>query len=231
VVNGDNITAAYSTTATIGSPVGTYPITASLVDTNNRQANYTVAITNGTLTVFPSADIAVTVTGSNTVTAGSTLTYTVTITNLGPSTSSNVVATDSLPTNATFANLTGGGTNNSGVVTWNLGNLANGQTTNVTVTVTAPASGSLTNTASATASTSDPNPANNNGSSAASQVVTAVVPVQFGILAGTIALNPQTGLYEEQVVVTNTGLGTVLGVRLYVDGLRTNVTLYTLTRN
>src|SRR5262249_16196273 len=69
-------------------------------------------------------------------------------------------------------------------------------------------------------------PSNNNGSSVSSQAVTAVVPVQFGILAGAIALNPQTGLYEEHVVVTNTGLGTVLGVRLYVDGLRTNVTLY-----
>jgi hypothetical protein len=39
-------------------------------------------------------------------------------------------------------------------------------------------------------------------------------------------LNPQTGLFEERVVVTNIGPSTVLGVRLYVDGLRSGVWLY-----
>jgi hypothetical protein len=52
VTNGDNITATYSTPATISSPVGTYPIVASLVDTNNRQTNYTVSLTNGTLNIM-----------------------------------------------------------------------------------------------------------------------------------------------------------------------------------
>jgi hypothetical protein len=51
LVNGDNITATYSTTATNSSPPGTYPIMPSLVDPNNRQTNYTVTMVNGTLTV------------------------------------------------------------------------------------------------------------------------------------------------------------------------------------
>ncbi len=49
--NGDNITATYSTTATMSSPVGTYPIIPSLVDPANRLGNYVVTTNLGTLTV------------------------------------------------------------------------------------------------------------------------------------------------------------------------------------
>ncbi len=51
VVAGDAITASYSTTATVSSPVGTFPITPQLVDPNGKLSNYTVSSTNGTLTV------------------------------------------------------------------------------------------------------------------------------------------------------------------------------------
>jgi uncharacterized repeat protein (TIGR03803 family) len=51
VTNGDNITATYSCSATNDSPVGTYPIVPALVDPDNRQTNYTVALVNGTLTI------------------------------------------------------------------------------------------------------------------------------------------------------------------------------------
>ena len=53
--NGDVITANYTTTATQLSPVGTYPITATLVDPNNVVGNYAVTINNGTLTITPAA--------------------------------------------------------------------------------------------------------------------------------------------------------------------------------
>src|SRR4051812_2236730 len=53
--NGDVVTANYSTTATQLSPVGTYPITATLVDPNSVLGNYTVTINNGTLTITPAA--------------------------------------------------------------------------------------------------------------------------------------------------------------------------------
>ncbi|HKT49405.1 MAG TPA: MBG domain-containing protein [Candidatus Angelobacter sp.] len=56
IKNGDNITATYSTTATITSFVGTYPITATLSDNGTGAlANYTVTINNGTLTITPAA--------------------------------------------------------------------------------------------------------------------------------------------------------------------------------
>jgi hypothetical protein len=55
LVNGDNITASYSTAATASSPAGSYPIVPSLVDPGNRQTNYQVTLVNGTLTVTPAA--------------------------------------------------------------------------------------------------------------------------------------------------------------------------------
>jgi VCBS repeat-containing protein len=64
------------------------------------------------------------------------------------------------------------------------------------------------------------------GGTGTGTVSVVIVPVQFGILAGTIVLNPQTGLYEQQVTVTNTGTATVPGVRLLVGGLRSGVSLY-----
>ena len=62
IKNGDNITATYSSTATVTSPVGTYPITPALADPTNKLSNYTVTSTNGTLTVNPAP---LTVTGAN----------------------------------------------------------------------------------------------------------------------------------------------------------------------
>ena len=53
IKNGDNITANYSTSATTGSPIGTYAITATLNDSTNKLGNYTVTLNSGTLTVNP----------------------------------------------------------------------------------------------------------------------------------------------------------------------------------
>jgi 6-phosphogluconolactonase (cycloisomerase 2 family) len=55
VKNSDNITATFASAATAGSPVGTYPITPSLVDPGAKLGNYSVTSTNGTLTVTPAA--------------------------------------------------------------------------------------------------------------------------------------------------------------------------------
>jgi hypothetical protein len=67
VVNGDAITATYSTTASTTSPVGTYPITPALNDPNSRLSNYSVTPTNGTLTISKAGT-----TSSVTASAGTT---------------------------------------------------------------------------------------------------------------------------------------------------------------
>ena len=51
LVNGDSITASYSTTATAQSGVGTYAIVPTLNDPNSKLSNYTPTVQNGTLTV------------------------------------------------------------------------------------------------------------------------------------------------------------------------------------
>ncbi len=51
VTDGDNVTATFTCSATAGSTAGTYTITPTLVDPNDRETNYAVSLVNGTLTV------------------------------------------------------------------------------------------------------------------------------------------------------------------------------------
>jgi hypothetical protein len=51
LVNGDNITGTYSTTATPTSTVGSYAITPTLLDPGSKLPNYSVTVNNGRLTV------------------------------------------------------------------------------------------------------------------------------------------------------------------------------------
>ena len=60
VLNGDGIGATYVTIATTASPVGTYPITATLTDPNNKAGNYAVTLNTGTLTITTAPAIIVT---------------------------------------------------------------------------------------------------------------------------------------------------------------------------
>lgn len=53
--NGDNITASYSSVADASSPAGGYAITPTLADPDNKLVNYTVASTDGTLTITRAA--------------------------------------------------------------------------------------------------------------------------------------------------------------------------------
>jgi len=65
-----------------------------------------------------------------------------------------------------------------------------------------------------------------NGGSASAMVTVNVSSTQFGILQGTNSFNPQTGLFEQRVTVTNATAMTVAAVRLLVGGLRSGVSLY-----
>jgi hypothetical protein len=55
LLNGDDITASYSTLATTNSPVGPYAIVPSVNDPQARLSNYSLSSSNGTLTVLPAA--------------------------------------------------------------------------------------------------------------------------------------------------------------------------------
>src|SRR2546422_379210 len=60
VVNGDNLSATFSTNATTDAPPGKYPITAVINDANHRLPNYQLDVVNGTLTVLPAPVISLT---------------------------------------------------------------------------------------------------------------------------------------------------------------------------
>ena len=91
---------------------------------------------------------------SPTVAEGDTLTYTIGITNNGPSSATNVIVTDPLPADVTYLSFTTSSGNCSeagGTVTCLLGSMANGGTATITILTLAGAPGIATNTASVVA--------------------------------------------------------------------------------
>src|SRR5438093_1298318 len=165
--------------ASIPNPPGSYVNTA-VAHINVAQIDTTTATTDNvpgtaTVTVPPRADLSVAKTGPATVDAVQNLTYTITVTNNGPSAAVSVVVRDTLPAGATFASASNGGTEAGGVVTWPAAaSLANGASLSRTVTVTAPTTGTLLNVARADAATIDPDSTNNNGSASGNRVTTTV---------------------------------------------------------
>lgn len=116
-----------------------------------------------TPTPVPQADLSVTkVSSNNTPLAGNTITFTVTVTNNGPSPATGVVATDQLPSGYTYStHSTSVGTYNTGTGVWNVGNLPNGSSATLTLTVVVNASGDYSNVASVTGNENDPSTDNN----------------------------------------------------------------------
>jgi uncharacterized repeat protein (TIGR01451 family) len=113
------------------------------------------------------ADLELTVAGSpDPVTIGTNLTYTITVTNAGPDTATDVVVTDALTAGVTFVSAASSQGSCSGTsnISCNLGSLANAETATVTLVVKPWAVETLNNTATATTATSDPNSSNNTDS-------------------------------------------------------------------
>jgi hypothetical protein len=79
VVGTDNVAAVYSTTATVTSAVGSYPITAASL-TGTSASNYILGtVTAGTLTVTQAATTTVLTTSQASIGEGSTVTFTATV--------------------------------------------------------------------------------------------------------------------------------------------------------
>ncbi len=120
------------------------------------------------LMATPEADLAVLKTDdADPVFVGDNLSYTISVTNLGPNTASNVTISDLLPATATFVSVVaqqGNASESAGLVSADLGEILNGQTVTVTIVVQAGASGTLSNSAEVTSHTDDPVGANNTDS-------------------------------------------------------------------
>jgi len=161
-------------------PIGTTTVTFSATDSTGNTATPVTATVTVTApppaTPASGADLTISkLASANPVAGGGLLTYTLTITNLGPQAASDVIVSDSLPASLDFIlTIPSQGTCTGTVnILCSLGTLANGATATVLLAVIPqimPAI--LTNTASVAATTPDPD-SNNNQSSVS--VITNVI--------------------------------------------------------
>jgi hypothetical protein len=86
VQNSDNITATYSTTAALNSSVGAYSIIPALNDPNGKLTNYSVTISNGTLTITTANSSIALLSSVNPSTEASTVSFTATVSPASPAT-------------------------------------------------------------------------------------------------------------------------------------------------
>ena len=118
------------------------------------------------LSIVKSANVGV-------VPVSTSLTYTLTVTNNGPSPAADVSVTDPLPGVVTFVSASAGCSETGGTVTCTTASLANGANIQFTITVTAPGTGQIfSNSASVTSAVADPDSSDNTATAA----VTAINP-------------------------------------------------------
>ena len=120
-------------------------------------------------------------------TVGQPETFTFTVNNAGPTSATNVMFTDSQPSNVTVNSVTPsqGSCSGTTTITCNLGSVPDGQAT-VTIVVTPHSAGTLTTPASVSAAEPDPNPTNNS----VTLSVPIVAPAQQQV-AGVVQTKPQ----------------------------------------
>ncbi|HKQ60505.1 MAG TPA: hypothetical protein VJS92_04420 [Candidatus Polarisedimenticolaceae bacterium] len=139
--------------------------------------------------VTPIADLAIVKTDApDPVTANGSLTYTLSVTNAGPSTASALVVRDVLPGTVRFQSVAGSGWScgqNAGTVTCTLDSLPPGPAAPITIDVGAPGTGPLSNTASVQSATADRSPTDNTATA-----TTAVNPVADLAIQKTDASDP-----------------------------------------
>lgn len=156
-------------TGTAPGTVITNTATLSSSTSDPSMANNT-ASTSSTVASPTQADVAIVKTASSQAVAqGTSLTYTLQVSNNGPAVAQNLVVTDPLPTQVTFDSVSipssqGTCSQASGTVTCDIPSLSVGGLVNIAINTTASTFSSstlVTNTATVSASTSDPNVSNN----------------------------------------------------------------------
>jgi uncharacterized repeat protein (TIGR01451 family) len=132
------------------------------------------------INVIGNADLSITKTPSAPpYGTGTPITYTITVTDAGPSAAANVTVTDTSPPGTTFGSATPsqGSCSGTTTVTCTLGTIANGASATIALTVTLPSTpGPVSNTATVTAVNPDPNPANNSSTATVTVIPVAAIP-------------------------------------------------------
>lgn len=190
--NDDGTLYAFVYTGGGTNTYGTFNLTTGAITplfTNNPMGEYEGATPSVCAAV--SADLSVTKTAAapTPLLIGSTLTYTLTASNAGPSGATGVAVSDTLPANLNYVSNTCGATVAGQVVTWSIGAIASGGSSTCDIVTTVSTFGPIDNTAVITGADMDPNSANNSGTSslagaAAPLGVATAVPTlgQLGLL-------------------------------------------------
>jgi uncharacterized repeat protein (TIGR01451 family) len=194
-----------------GTLSNTATVSSSLADPD--PANNSATDTD---TLTPSADLSITKTDGVTIaTPGSSVTYTITASNAGPSHATGATVTDTFPASLTCTWTcvgAGGGTcpaSGSGNINSTVNLPAGGSTTHTaSCAVSAAATGTLTNTATVAApgGTTDPAPANNSASD--SDTLAPSADVSIGVTDGATNVTAG-GTTTYTITTTNTGLSNV----------------------
>jgi uncharacterized repeat protein (TIGR01451 family) len=203
-------------TATVGAEGSPDP------DSSDNTSSFSVTVVQP-----PSADLSLTKTANDEVTPGSAITYAITVTNEGPSEATNVVVTDQVPANTTFASATAstgssvtapsaGGT---GTVraTW-AGPIAAGEQVTLTIVVSVndgvPDQTTISNTASVTSDSTDLNTANNQATATTTVTNTPNAGMaDISITTSSVPSTVDTGTFiTYTITVHNNGPDTAEGV-------------------
>ncbi|MCH6201030.1 gliding motility-associated C-terminal domain-containing protein [Aquiflexum sp. LQ15W] len=127
------------------------------------------------------------------VSPGNTITYTITVFNLGTADAKDVVVTDILPVGTTFLSADSGGTHSNGTVTWTIADLPIGEQVELKLTVTANEDltdgTQISNVASAVSPADPSNISNSDPSVVTVEVIAPVlditkIPASFSVNAG-----------------------------------------------
>jgi uncharacterized repeat protein (TIGR01451 family) len=195
-------------------------------DTNLIESDTTNNTDTETTTLSPEIDLRITKTDSaDPVIAGGSLTYTIIVTNDGPSTATNVNVSDTIPTGMVFTSVTstqGTASQASGVVTGALGTLAPAASATITlvVGVSNGTRGDITNTATVTATETEVSTANNSASA-----TTTITPSVDLVITKTDSADPVAagGTLTYTLTVVNNGPSEATNV-VVTDNLPTGLT-------
>jgi uncharacterized delta-60 repeat protein/uncharacterized repeat protein (TIGR01451 family) len=160
------------------------------------------------------ADVGLAMTASSAaVVETSNLTYSLTLTNYGPSTATSIVVTDALPVGMVYVSGSpslGSVSNSAGLVTWTISSLATNAVASLALVVQANDTGTITNSAEVTTGSADLNP-DDNTASAVVDVVSPTADLAIGLFD---APDPLLlgGYLTYTITVSNLGPATATGV-------------------
>jgi uncharacterized repeat protein (TIGR01451 family) len=198
-------------------------VVVSTIDvTNTAATNVVVQVTN----IVINADLGVAITVPTTaVITNDLMVYGVSVTNAGPNAAPGVMLTNTLPPGVILKGVSPtkpGFTVVSSNLIFNLGTLNSGAFTNFQIAIQ-PTNAGVLNFFASVAATGVIDANTNNNSASNSIIVINYLPGQLVVsITSTQIYNPQNGLVEQSIKLSNIGTNDVPAARVIVTGLLTN---------